>query len=89
MVTLGYQFVMDIYISYSFKPGNAADTFVQFDSNSVLHAVSLDGKCIERMTPLRNEDFCIDYSWNANDPEVLTAIVCAPEWNGETLHTKK
>ena len=81
--------ICDGYISYSFVPGDAADDFAQFDSNLVLNAVSLDGKCIERMTPLLNENFCIDYGWDANDPEILTALVCAPQWAGENLHTEK
>ena len=64
---------------YTFSLVN--EDHVEFDSESKLHVVSVDGKCIERKAPLSREQFCIDYGYDENDPELASAIICAPEWD--------
>lgn len=75
------------YHLYTFA--KLTEDHVEFDSNSKLHVVSLDGKCLERKSALESDEFCIDYGWDAEDPELPSALVCVPEWDTIKLHSEK
>ncbi|KAF2367856.1 GPCR family 2 secretin-like [Trinorchestia longiramus] len=62
---------------------------VVFGADSRLYVVSMDGKCIEMETPLDNAEFCLDYGWDAEEPERASAIVCAPPDYVTKYHSEK
>jgi len=75
------------YHLYTFRKDS---DHVEFDSNSVLNAVSMDGKCVERKTPIPRENYCLDYGWDADEPQLVSVIMCVTPWENVTdLHLEK
>ncbi|XP_018009694.1 uncharacterized protein LOC108667210 [Hyalella azteca] len=75
------------YHLYNFDP-NSGDHVV-FKSDSQLYVVSMDGRCVEKETALDNVEFCLDYGWDAEEPELASAVVCAPPETSNKYHSEK